>query len=62
MLVRAFAKVNYALEVRGKREDGYHEISTVMQSVSLADEMEIEHAEDRRPASAHSDPQRARAQ
>jgi 4-diphosphocytidyl-2-C-methyl-D-erythritol kinase len=29
--------------VRGKREDGYHEISTVMQSVSLADEVEIEH-------------------
>jgi 4-diphosphocytidyl-2-C-methyl-D-erythritol kinase len=42
MLVRAFAKVNYALEVRRKRDDGYHEISTVMQSVSLADEVEIE--------------------
>jgi 4-diphosphocytidyl-2-C-methyl-D-erythritol kinase len=42
MLMRAFAKVNYALEVRGKREDGYHEISTVMQSVSLADEVGIE--------------------
>jgi 4-diphosphocytidyl-2-C-methyl-D-erythritol kinase len=44
VLLRAFAKVNYALEVRRKREDGYHEISTVMQSVSLADEVEIEHA------------------
>ncbi|MDP8950735.1 MAG: 4-(cytidine 5'-diphospho)-2-C-methyl-D-erythritol kinase [Actinomycetota bacterium] len=42
MLLRAFAKVNYALEVRGLREDGYHEISIVMQSVSLADEVEIE--------------------
>ncbi len=41
-LLRAFAKVNYALEVRGLREDGYHEISTVMQSVSLFDELEIE--------------------
>jgi 4-diphosphocytidyl-2-C-methyl-D-erythritol kinase len=40
-LLRAFAKVNYALEVRGLREDGYHEISTVMQSISLADEVEI---------------------
>jgi 4-diphosphocytidyl-2-C-methyl-D-erythritol kinase len=39
--LRAFAKVNYALEVRGLREDGYHEIRTVMQSVSLADEVEI---------------------
>ncbi len=44
VLLRAFAKVNYALEVRRKREDGYHEISTVMQSVSLADEVEIERA------------------
>lgn len=44
VLLRAFAKVNYALEVRGKREDGYHEISTVMQSVSLNDELGIERA------------------
>ena len=44
VFLRAFAKVNYALEVRGRREDGYHEISTVMQSVSLTDEVEIEHA------------------
>jgi 4-diphosphocytidyl-2-C-methyl-D-erythritol kinase len=39
--LKAFAKVNYALEVRGVRTDGYHEISTVMQSISLADEVEI---------------------
>jgi 4-diphosphocytidyl-2-C-methyl-D-erythritol kinase len=44
--LRAFAKVNYALEVRGLRGDGYHEIRTVMQSVSLADEVEIERAEE----------------
>ena len=42
ILLRAFAKVNYALEVRGLRDDGYHEISSVLQSVSLADELEIE--------------------
>ncbi len=40
--LRAFAKVNYALDVLGLREDGYHEVRTVMQSVSLADEVEIE--------------------
>ena len=40
--LRAFAKVNYALEVRGLRDDGYHEISSVLQSISLADEVEIE--------------------
>jgi 4-diphosphocytidyl-2-C-methyl-D-erythritol kinase len=43
--LRAFAKVNYALEVRGVRLDGYHEISTVMQSISLTDVVEIERAE-----------------
>ena len=42
VLMRACAKVNYALEVRGLRGDGYHEISSVLQSVSLADEREIE--------------------
>lgn len=39
--VRAFAKVNYALEVLGRREDGYHEIRTVLQSISLQDELEV---------------------
>ncbi len=43
--LRAFAKVNYALEVRGVRPDGYHEISTVMQSISLADVLQIERLE-----------------
>jgi 4-diphosphocytidyl-2-C-methyl-D-erythritol kinase len=39
--LRAFAKVNYALDVLGLRGDGYHEVSTVMQSISLADEVEL---------------------
>ncbi|HEY0128793.1 MAG TPA: hypothetical protein VGB40_06475, partial [Rubrobacteraceae bacterium] len=43
--LRAFAKVNYALEVRGLRDYGYHEISSVLQSISLADEVEIERSE-----------------
>lgn len=42
--LRSFAKVNYALAVLGARPDGYHEISTVMQSISLADEVEVEPA------------------
>ncbi|HKZ27345.1 MAG TPA: 4-(cytidine 5'-diphospho)-2-C-methyl-D-erythritol kinase [Rubrobacteraceae bacterium] len=40
--IRTFAKVNYALEVLGVRPDGYHEISTIFQSISLYDEVEIE--------------------
>jgi 4-diphosphocytidyl-2-C-methyl-D-erythritol kinase len=39
--LRAFAKVNYALDVLGLRADGYHEVRTVMQSISLADEVEL---------------------
>jgi 4-diphosphocytidyl-2-C-methyl-D-erythritol kinase len=42
--LRAFAKVNYALDVLGPRVDGYHEVRTVMQSISLADEVELRHA------------------
>ncbi|HSL00652.1 MAG TPA: 4-(cytidine 5'-diphospho)-2-C-methyl-D-erythritol kinase [Rubrobacteraceae bacterium] len=42
LLLKAHAKVNYALEVLGLREDGYHEIRTVMQSISLADEVGIQ--------------------
>ena len=42
--LRAFAKLNYALDVLGLRADGYHEVSTVMQSISLADEVELRRA------------------
>ena len=44
--LRAFAKVNFALDVLGLRVDGYHDIATVMQSISLSDEVEIEHIAD----------------
>lgn len=43
--LQAFAKLNYALDVLSLRTDGYHEIRTVMQSISLADEVEVERAE-----------------
>lgn len=42
--LQAFAKVNYALAVLGLRGDGYHEVATVMQSISLADGVEVEKA------------------
>ena len=38
---KAYAKINLFLEVTGKREDGYHLLDTVMQSVSLYDDIEI---------------------
>ncbi len=40
--VRCFAKVNLSLRVLGTRPDGYHEVRTVMQSLSLHDTLQIE--------------------
>jgi 4-diphosphocytidyl-2-C-methyl-D-erythritol kinase len=37
MEVRAHAKINWALRVTGKRADGYHDIETVFQTISLHD-------------------------
>ncbi len=39
--VKAPAKINLSLDVLGKRPDGYHEISTVMQAVSLYDTVTV---------------------
>lgn len=38
---KAFAKLNLTLDVLGKREDGYHDLCSVMQTVSLCDDIEI---------------------
>ncbi|HEX9801526.1 MAG TPA: 4-(cytidine 5'-diphospho)-2-C-methyl-D-erythritol kinase [Thermoanaerobaculia bacterium] len=38
---RSFAKINLSLRVAGRRADGYHELSTVFQTIDLADELEI---------------------
>jgi 4-diphosphocytidyl-2-C-methyl-D-erythritol kinase len=37
----AFAKVNLCLHVLGKRPDGYHELRTIFQAVSLHDTLEL---------------------
>ena len=39
--VRALAKINLDLRVLGKRVDGYHELRTIFQTVSLADSLDI---------------------
>ncbi|MGI6279683.1 MAG: 4-(cytidine 5'-diphospho)-2-C-methyl-D-erythritol kinase [Acutalibacteraceae bacterium] len=43
--VTANAKINLTLDITGKREDGYHFIDTIMQSVSLADELTVKKAQ-----------------
>ncbi len=37
--IRTYAKVNLTLDVLKKREDGYHELSTVMHTIDLYDEL-----------------------
>jgi len=42
--LKAFAKVNLVLEVLGRRADGYHDIASIMQTVSLYDLVTLEPA------------------
>ncbi len=42
--VRCPAKINLGLWILGRRPDGYHEIDTILQSVSLEDELLLERA------------------
>jgi 4-diphosphocytidyl-2-C-methyl-D-erythritol kinase len=37
----AFAKLNLCLAVHGRREDGFHEIESVVQTIDLADRIEV---------------------
>lgn len=39
---QAYAKINLFLDITGRRSDGYHTITGVMQSVSLCDEVTVE--------------------
>jgi 4-diphosphocytidyl-2-C-methyl-D-erythritol kinase len=41
--VRSLAKINLDLRVLNKRSDGFHELRTIFQTVSLADTIEIEY-------------------
>ena len=38
----AFATLNLTLDVLGKREDGYHNIKSIMQTISIRDDVEID--------------------
>ena len=42
---KAFAKINLTLAVTGKRDDGYHSIQSLFQSISLYDRLVLERQE-----------------
>ena len=44
--LKSFAKINWVLRVLGKREDGFHEIITVFQTVSIHDTLHFEEADE----------------
>lgn len=42
MKIKAYAKINISLDVVGKREDGYHLLEMIMQTVDLYDIVEVQ--------------------
>lgn len=42
LTIKAYAKLNLYLDITGRRADGYHELTTVMQSVDLYDLLTFE--------------------
>jgi 4-diphosphocytidyl-2-C-methyl-D-erythritol kinase len=41
----SFAKLNWRLEVLGRRADGYHEVRTILQTISITDTLTLEETE-----------------
>src|SRR5437660_2576018 len=41
LTIPAFAKINWSLRVIGKRPDGYHELDTIFQTISLHDTIRL---------------------
>ena len=41
LTINANAKINLTLDILGKRDDGYHDVELVLQSIALADTLEL---------------------
>jgi 4-diphosphocytidyl-2-C-methyl-D-erythritol kinase len=46
LTLKSFAKINWNLQIIGRRDDGFHELCTIFQTVSLHDTLTFEKSED----------------
>jgi 4-diphosphocytidyl-2-C-methyl-D-erythritol kinase len=53
----SFAKINWTLQIFGRRPDGYHEVATLLQSISLCDELSFELRDDHKISLTCDDPE-----
>ena len=57
MKLKCYAKINWALDVVGKRQDGYHDVDSLLQSVDVYDTLQVElHTEDILYGYGHAEP------
>jgi len=54
--IPAFGKINLSLRVLGKRDDGYHELDTIFQTISLHDTISFTVTDDRSIVTSCDDP------
>src|SRR5687767_565497 len=45
MLLRPFAKINLSLRIHSRRDDGFHEVGTILQTIDWSDEIHLAHAD-----------------
>ena len=45
IVTQAYAKINLTMEALGRREDGYHDVASILQTVSLHDTLTFEDAD-----------------
>src|SRR5260221_5126035 len=46
LIYRCYAKINLTLEVLRRRDDGYHELASLVHTIGLADDLHIEPADE----------------
>ena len=56
LTLRSFAKINWNLHVGGKRADGYHDVVTELQTISLSDELRFDCRDDDQLSLTCTDP------